>query len=72
MRPRCLVKKINIPASKVSAKPHFHLAKGGSNLDIEKLHQVWRYGIKIKPEDEKKLIEWLEKVCNYIEENINQ
>ncbi|MEM1168181.1 MAG: hypothetical protein AAGJ08_03600 [Cyanobacteria bacterium P01_H01_bin.35] len=66
------VKELKIAAKEVGATPNFHLEKSGSILDIEKAHQVWRYGVKIKPEDEKKLVEWLENICNYIEENINR
>lgn len=66
------IKELKISANQVGATPHFHLANGGSSLDIQKAHQVWRYGVKIKVEDEKKLVEWLENICNYIKENINR
>jgi hypothetical protein len=61
------------PASKVGRTPHFRLASGGSALDIEKAHQVWRYNIRMNPQDEKALVEWLESLCDYwIKENINR
>lgn len=66
------VKELRISASQVSATPDFHLEKGGFSLNIEKAHQVWRYNIRIKPEDEKFLVEWLNSVCNWIKENINR
>lgn len=66
------IKELKISANQVGATPHFHLTKDGSILDITKAHQVWRYGIKIRPEDEKKLVEWLKNICNYIKDNINR
>lgn len=66
------VKELKISASQVGATPDFYLKKGGSSLKIEKAHQAWRYNIRIKPEDEKVLVEWLNSICNWIKENINQ
>lgn len=66
------VKELRISARHVKSTPYFHLARGGSTLDIEKVHQAWRYGIRIKPEDEKKLVEWLNSICNWIKESINR
>jgi hypothetical protein len=66
------VKELKISARQVSATPDFHLEKGGSSLNIEKAHQAWRYGIRIKPEDERVLFEWLNSICNWIKENINR
>ena len=66
------VKELKISASQVGKTPDFHLATSGDILNIEKVHQAWRYGIRIKPEDEKKLVEWLNSICNWIKENINR
>lgn len=52
--------------------PTFRLASGGAHLDTGKAHQVWRYGIPVDSEDQKSLVEWLEKVCTWIKENINR
>ncbi|NEP10040.1 MAG: hypothetical protein F6K14_07430 [Symploca sp. SIO2C1] len=65
-------KELRISASQVSQAPHFRLASGGSNLDIEKAHQAWRYGIRMKSQDEKDLVKWLENLCDWIKENINR
>ncbi|MEQ8958736.1 MAG: hypothetical protein RLP02_12560, partial [Coleofasciculus sp. C2-GNP5-27] len=42
-------KELKIPASdsQIKATPHFRLKRDGSNWDIEKAHQVWRYGIRM-------------------------
>jgi len=50
--------------------PDFHLDRDGSNWSMEKAHQAWRYGVKMKTEDEQKLVEWLESVCTWIEDNL--
>lgn len=69
------IKELRLPAAIVGKYPDiqvpsFRLDKGGADLDIGKAHQAWRYGVKINIDDEKKLVEWLEKVCNWIEEKI--
>ncbi|WP_293112989.1 hypothetical protein [Moorena sp. SIO4G3] len=71
-------KELGIPASRFTAKtqtknkstPSFHLASGGSSLDLEKAHQAWRYGLRIEKEDEEYLVNWLHQLCNWIKENI--
>ncbi|MCG5058149.1 MAG: hypothetical protein KA714_09155 [Limnoraphis sp. WC205] len=67
-------KEFRIPASQLSSvysqTPYFHLERDGHTFNIEKAHQVWRYGIKIKSQDEKNLVEWLNKLCDWIKENI--
>jgi hypothetical protein len=73
-------KELKIPASQLPFTtqtenkkiPTFHLERGGSSLDVEKAHQAWRYGIRLKPQDEKDLVEWLKNLCNWIKENINR
>ncbi len=52
--------------------PCFRLASGGAHLDTGKAHQVWRYGIPVDSQDQKALVEWLEKVCTWIKENLNR
>lgn len=65
-------KELKIPANQVKQSPHFDLAKGESSLDISKAHEAWRYNISMKPQDQKALVEWLESLCDWIKENINQ
>jgi hypothetical protein len=64
-------KELKISASVVGETPHFRLASGASSLDVEKAHQAWRYGIRMNPQDEKDLVEWLKNLCDWIKENIN-
>lgn len=66
------VKKLNISTTKVGETPSFRLARGGSSLDIEKAHQSWRYGVAMNSRDERVLVEWLEKICDWIKENIKK
>ncbi|MGI2904820.1 hypothetical protein [Tolypothrix sp. VBCCA 56010] len=68
------IKKAGISAQSLGSAtiPCFHLARGGSSWDAGKAHQAWRYGVRMKPEDEKVLVEWLDKLCSSIQENINR
>jgi hypothetical protein len=77
------IKEIRLPKSVVGAlfdskgnplpvpTPTFRLAGDKAHLNTDKAHQVWRYGIPVNSEDQKALVEWLEKVCTWIKENIN-
>lgn len=64
------VKELKISAVIIKPAPYFHLDRDGSILDIEKAHQAWRYGVIIKQQDEKDLVDWLKSLCNWIEDNI--
>ncbi len=66
---RIWIKQVNTYPKKIEEAPHFRI-NDGSNLDISKAHQAWRYGVRIKEEDEQKLVKWLENLCNWIKENI--
>lgn len=52
--------------------PNFRLHKDSSSWEMSEAHQAWRYGIRVNPEDQKILVEWLGKVCLWIKENINR
>ncbi len=58
-------KELRISAS-IGDTPHFSLASDGSDLGIEKAHQLWRYGIRMDSDKEKRVVEWLEKVCHWV------
>ncbi|MGK7900290.1 MAG: hypothetical protein AB4352_02545 [Hormoscilla sp.] len=64
------ISEVGVYSNTVGDPPNFRLARGGSSLDIEKAHQAWRYGIRMRSEDEKVVVEWLETVCDWIKENI--
>jgi hypothetical protein len=64
-------KELKMSAS-IGKAPHFSQDNDGSDLDIEKAHQVWRYGIRMDSEKEKRVVEWLEKVCHWVKEEINR
>lgn len=67
------VKELRISSKEVGTPANFYLDGDRSTiLDIGKVHQVWRYGIKIEAKDEQKLVEWLQNICNWIKENINR
>lgn len=62
-------KELKISAS-IGNAPAFSLAYSGADLEVAKAHQVWRYGIGMNPAKEKELVEWLEKIYNWIKEVI--
>jgi nitroreductase len=62
-------KELRISAS-IGNAPAFSLARGGADLEVAKAHQAWRYGIRMNADKEKELVEWLEKIYNWIEEVI--
>jgi hypothetical protein len=64
-------KELRISAS-IDNAPAFSLAVGGADLEVAKAHQVWRYGIRMDPDKEKRVVEWLEKVCHWVKEEINR
>ena len=62
-------KELRISAS-IGNAPAFSLAGGGADLEVAKAHQAWRYGIRMNADKEKELVEWLEKIYNWIKEVI--
>ena len=62
-------KGLRISAS-IGNAPAFSLAGGGADLEVAKAHQAWRYGIRMNADQEKELVEWLEKIYNWIKEEI--
>jgi hypothetical protein len=62
-------KELRISAS-IGNAPAFSLARGGADLEVAKAHQAWRYGIRMNADKEKELVEWLEKIYNWIKEVI--
>jgi hypothetical protein len=51
--------------------PNFRLHRDSSSWEMSEAHQAWRYGIRVDSQDQEILVKWLEKVCNWIKENIN-
>ncbi|XZN98747.1 MAG: hypothetical protein ACM65K_10950 [Microcoleus sp.] len=62
-------KELKISAS-IGNAPAFSLARGGADLEVAKAHEAWRYGIQMNADQEKELVEWLEKIYNWIKEVI--
>lgn len=62
-------KELKISAS-IGNPPAFSLARGGADLEVAKAHQAWRYGIRMNADKEEELVEWLEKIYNWIKEVI--
>jgi hypothetical protein len=60
-----------LPPKIIMRNPKFKLRRDGEALEVTKAHEAWRYGALINSEDEKILVNWLEDVKTWIEENIN-
>jgi hypothetical protein len=78
-----LIKELRLPHSVVGdigytgeqsqpKLPNFRLHRDNSSWEMREAHQAWRYGIRVNSQDQKILIEWLEKVCIWIKENSNR
>ncbi len=65
-----LIKELRLPASVTGTNSDFRLQKDKSSWSIDQLHQVWRYGIAVEPEDETKIVRWLNKLNGWVKENI--
>jgi hypothetical protein len=66
-----LIKDLQIPANNLSKyQRNFHLTghKSSKLINFSQLHQVWRYGIVIKPEDEISAVEYLKQIGEYLEQ----
>jgi len=69
------IKELNIPASRISPPPRFRIRQSSrdeSPRDIEKIHEAWRYGVVIEPNDETSILRWLEVVSNWIREGLKE
>ncbi len=67
------VKQLRLPASLTSSVSHnFRLRRSHSSYSLEFAHQVWRYGIAIHQNDEFVLLAWLNRIADWIKENIHR
>lgn len=73
-----LIKALKLPASIIgddilNAKLIFKLRKKPHSIhQIKSLHEVWRYGILVDPNNEKYLIDWINKINKNIKEWLNE
>lgn len=70
---RRLIIDLRLPAAVCSANPSFRLKKDNTDIPfwgIKDVHQAWRYGVEVEPDDEQKLIQWLSDVAYWVKENI--
>lgn len=71
--PRSIVGEIGDTNDKTQPRlPNFRLCKDSSSWQMSEVHQAWRYGIPVDPQDQEILVEWLENVCNWIKEQNNR
>ena len=68
------IKELKIPAS-ISPPPQFTLHSASSirsPLTIYRAHEAWRYGVAMNPSHERKIVEWLERVGDFIRESLKE
>lgn len=65
-------KELRLPAFISGTSISFRLRRDKSSWSISYAHQAWRYGVAIAPADEQRLVHWLEKVYEWIKENIRR
>jgi hypothetical protein len=49
----------------------FRLNNNNFQWPIDRAHEAWRYGVRVNPVDEQRLVDWLRKVSKWIKENIH-
>ena len=63
-----LMRDLKVSPAAVSAPPSFRLqGKPSSLYDSSYAHQAWRYGVDMESADETALLEWMGKLCKYLE-----
>lgn len=66
-----LLKELKVPRAAVSPPPGFRLRNEPSgSFDSSHAHQAWRYGVDMESQDEIGLVEWMQKVCKYLEPSL--
>lgn len=65
------IRELRLPAFIANrAKVQFFLERDGTSWSISEAHQVWRYGCKMNSTDEVAFVTWLNKINNWIQQNI--
>lgn len=63
-------KELKLPAQVVGGNSSFRLQRDGSTWRIDKAHQAWRYGARLKPVDENAVNQLMRNIQQWLEENI--
>jgi hypothetical protein len=64
------LKALKMPAAGIGNCQGFKLKRDKSRHNSSRVHEAWRYGIAIEPDDEKKLVEWLKGLKGIIVEEL--
>ena len=65
------MKELRIGA-RISPPPGLRLQRDNTSLHVSEVHEAWRYGIRVRPRDETQLRCWLNSLCQWVEEAIQQ
>ena len=58
------LKELRVGA-RMGVPPTLRLARDNHSLHISQVHEAWRYGVRVRLEDEASLRTWLERVCTW-------
>jgi hypothetical protein len=67
------IKELNLSARSIYPPPQFKLHSNiniKSPMTIYRAHEAWRYGVAMDPSDEHKIVEWLDKVGDFIRKKL--
>lgn len=65
------VKELRVPASMASPMHDVRLERGGS-AELRRVHEAWRYGVRIVEQDEGHIVNWLRRVCGWVHEEVQR
>ena len=61
------LKELRIGA-RIGSAPSLRLMRDNNSLHISQAHEAWRYGVRMRSEDEAELRSWLDRVCAWVRE----
>ncbi len=67
---RSLIIELRLPATVTQQNTTFHLKKDHTGWSIADIHQAWRYGVEVDPQDEQRLTRWFVDLNSWIDKNI--
>ncbi|MFH1634010.1 MAG: hypothetical protein ABIG63_08350 [Chloroflexota bacterium] len=65
------VKILRLPATITGTNTVFYLRRDQQSAwSVARAHEAWRYGIAIRPDDEKRLVGWLVSIQQWVKERL--
>jgi hypothetical protein len=63
-------KELFLPAAVVHGTVQFRLQRDGVPCGVPLAHQAWRYGVRIDPQDEQRLVRWIANLCDWVDKEM--